>query len=153
MSNLTELVLRLSKYRKELILAYEGYLFQWGDFTFPMKYIKWDSYGSAPSQRQSLDAYTDENGVTHDNALEHSKTEIKFTTVPLWEQEWSELMGNIVRNYIDFSARDAECVYFDFELCQYKIGHFYFDKSFRASANVVSGKLRYNETPWTFIEY
>lgn len=134
-------------------MAYNGYLFQWGDFIFPMKCIKWDSYDSAPSQRQSLDAYTDGNGVTHDNALEHSKTEIKFNTLPLGEREWEALMGNMVRNYLDFNARDANCIYFDFELCQYKTGHFYLDKSFRTSANEVNGKLRYNETTWTFIEY
>lgn len=134
-------------------MAYERYLFQFGDFVFPMKYIKWDSYDSAPSQRQSLDAYTDENGVTHDNALEHSKTEIKFTTLSMWEHEWEALMGNMVRNYINFNARDAMCVYFDFETCQYKTGHFYFDKSFRASVNEINGKLKYNEATWTFIEY
>lgn len=134
-------------------MAYERYLFQFGEFVFPMKYIKWGSYDSAPSQRQSLDAYTDEDGVTHDNALEHSKTEIKFATLPMWEHEWEALMGSMVRNYIDFNARDAECVYFDFETCQYKTGHFYFDKSFRASVNEINGKLRYNETTWTFIEY
>lgn len=134
-------------------MAYERYLFQWGDFIFPMKYIKWDTYDTAPSQRQSLDAYTDEDGETHDNALPHKKTEVKFTTVKMWEDEWEPLMGNIVRNYISFDARDAECIYFDFELCKYKIGHFYLDKSFRASANDIGGKLRYNETTWTFIEY
>ncbi len=134
-------------------MAYSGYLFQWGDFIFPMKYIKWDSYDSAPSQRQSLDAYTDENGLTHDNALPHTKTEIKFSTIPIWGDNWELLMKNMVRNYINFKARDANCVYFDFETCQYKTGHFYFDKSFRSSANEVNGKLKYRETTWTFIEY
>ena len=132
---------------------YGGYLFKFGDFIFPNKYIKWDSYDSAPSQRQSLDAYTDANGVTHDNALEHSKTEIKFTTLKMWEDEWENIMNNMVRNYINFRARDANCSYFDFETCQYKTGHFYFDKSFRAGANVIEGRLKYNEAEWTFIEY
>ena len=136
-------------------MSYEKYLFQFGDFIFPMKYIEWDSYDCAPGQRQSLDAYTDENGVTHDNALEHTKTEIKFNTLPMNESEWDWVMGNMVRNYINFNARDANCVYFDFEIRQYKTGHFYFDKSFRVSANEVNGtgKLRYNGTSWTFIEY
>lgn len=134
-------------------MAYNGYLFQFGEFIFPMKHIKWDSYESAPGQRQSLDAFTDENGVTHDNALEHTKTEIKFTTNKMSESEWETLMSNIVKNYINFEARDAYCVYFDFEQCQYREGHFYFDKSFRASVNEIDGKLRYNEATWTFIEY
>lgn len=134
-------------------MDYSGWLFQFGEFIFPMKYIKWDSYDAAPAQRQSLDAYTDLNGVTHDNALEHSKTEIKFTTLPMSEKEWKWLMGHMVKNYWNPNARDAECTYFDFEVCDYKTGYFYFDKSFRASANEVNGKLRYRETNWTFIEY
>lgn len=134
-------------------MAYNGYFFQFGDFVFPMKYIERGSYDSAPAQRQSLDAYTDEDGETHDNALPHTKTEVRFSTVKIWEHEWEALMGNMVRNYLDFNARDAMCVYFDFETCQYKTGHFYFDKSFRASANDINGKLRYNKTNWMFIEY
>ncbi len=134
-------------------MAYNGFLFQFGNFIFPMRHIKWDSYDTAPGQRQSLDAYTDLDGVTHDNALEHSKTEVKFTTLPMGEGEWEALMGNMVSNYLNSNARDANCMYFDFELCKYRTGHFYFDKSFRAGANEVEGKLRYREANWTFIEY
>lgn len=134
-------------------MAYNGYFFQWGDFIFPMKYIKWDGYDSAPAQRQSLDAYTDEDGETHDNALPHKKTQVTINTLKLWEHDFDEIMGGIVRNYIDFDARDAMCVYYDFETRQYETGHFYFDKSFKASSNVINGKLRYNEAAWTFIEY
>ena len=134
-------------------MDYNNFLFQFGDFVFPMKHIQWDSYDTAPAQRQSLDAYTDLNGLTHDNALEHSKTEIKFTTLPMSGDEWKWIMGNMVRNYLNFDARDANCTYFDFELCQYRTGHFYFDKSFRAKANSPKGKLQYEEAEWTFIEY
>lgn len=134
-------------------MAYSGYFFKWGDFTFPMKYIEWDSYDSAPNQEQSLDAYTDENGLTHDNVLSHTKTEIKFNTLPMRENEWKTLMENMTRNYIK-GKRNANCVYWDMENCKYKTGHFYLDKSFRASANVGdNGKLIYNGTTWTFIEY
>ena len=126
-------------------MAYNNFLFQFGDFVFPLKHIKEDSYDSAPGQRQSLDAYTDLDGVTHDNALEHTKTEIKFTTLPMSGTEWELIMSNIVRNYLDFKARDANCTYFDFELWQYRTGHFYFDKSFRVKANVPHGKPYVNE--------
>lgn len=134
-------------------MAYNRYFFQWGDFIFPMECIKWGSYDMAPNQRQSLDAYTDEDGLTHDNALPHTKTEIKFTTLPMWQPKWDFIMGNIVRNYLIYDARDANCVYYDFETRVYKTGHFYFDKSFRASANSVKGVLKYSEATWTFIEY
>lgn len=134
-------------------MAFNGVLFQFGDYIFPNKYIEWGSYDSAPGQRQSLDAYTDANGVTHDNALEHSKTEIKFTTLPMKEADWEEIMLNVRRNYINFNARDANCTYFNFETCQYETGHFYLDKNFRASADIENGKLQYNRVQWTFIEY
>lgn len=134
-------------------MAYSGWFLKIGDYTFPMRLIKQGTYDSAPAQRQSLDAYTDENGVTHDNALEHSKTEIKFTTLAMGESEWTALMRNIVRNYISFNARDMYCTYYDFERCDYRTGHFYMDKNFRANANDVGGNLKYNETSWLFIEY
>lgn len=136
-------------------MAYNGYLFQFGSYVFPMKYIKWDSYKSKPGQRQSLDAYTDGNGVTRDNGLEHSKTEVSFTTLEMGGENWKCIMSNMVKNYINFNTRDAICTYFDFELCAYRTGHFYFDKSFEASANTDkhNKKLKYNEANWMFIEY
>ena len=134
-------------------MAFNNFLFQFGDFVFPMKYIQRDSYDIAPGQRQSLDAYTDLDGVTRDNALSHSKTEIKFTTLPMSGAEFERIMRNIVSNYLNFNARDANCTYFDFELWKYRTGHFYFDKSFRVKANVPNGKPHCNEIDWTFIEY
>ncbi len=134
-------------------MVYSGYFFQFGEFIFPNKYIKWDSYDSAPSQRQDLDSYTDANGVTHRNALEHTKTEIKFTTLKVYEDIWDMIMSGVESNYVNPKERDAYCNYYDFETRQYKTGHFYLDPSFRAKANDVEGRLRYNETDWLFIEY
>ena len=93
-------------------MAFEVYLFQFGTFVFPLKYIEWNTYDSAPGQRQSLDAYTDANGVTHDNALEHSKTEVKFSTLPMSGSAWEKIMGKMVENYINHNARDAEIIIF-----------------------------------------
>lgn len=136
-------------------MAYSGYLLKLDktNYIFPMEYINWDSYKSKPGQRQSLDAYTDLDGLTHDNALPHTKTEITFSTLPMGEREWEQLMGNVRANYLVPDARDLNITYFDFEQCIYRSGHFYMDKSFQASANEVDGKLRYNEAAWTFIEY
>ena len=136
-------------------MAYSGYLLKLDktNYIFPKKHINWDSYKSKPGQRQSLDAYTDLDGLTHDNALPHTKTEITFSTLPMSEKEWEQLMGNVRANYLVPEARDLNITYFDFEQCIYRSGHFYLDKSFQASANVVGGKLRYNEAAWTFIEY
>lgn len=134
-------------------MGFEGYLFKFGEFIFPLKYMVWDSFEMAPGQRQSLDAYTDLDGVARDNALEHTKTEIKFNVLPMIGKEWEWLMGNMVKNYLNFSARDANCTYFDFEQWKYRTGHFYFDKSFRVKANIPDGEIKIKETTWTFIEY
>lgn len=134
-------------------MAYSGFLFKFGDYTFPDKYIKWGGYDSAPNQRQSLDAYTDEDGVTHDNALEHTKTEVKISTLKMPGKVFDGIMSNFRNNYISYDARDAYCTYYDFETNSYKTGHLYFDKSFRATLNIVNGEPRYEETDWTFIEY
>lgn len=134
-------------------MAYSGYFFQFGDFIFPNKYIKWDSYDSAPSQRQDLDSYTDANGVTHRNALEHTKTEIKFTTLEMCEDVWDMIMGGVESNYINYEEQDAYCNYYNFKKRKYETGHFYLDPSLRVSANEIEGKLQYNEVNWLFIEY
>ncbi len=134
-------------------MAYSGFFFKFGEFVFPNKYIEWDTYDSAPSQRLDLDSYTDANGVTHRNALEHTKTEIKFTTGEVWEDVWDMLMGGIEANYQNPKERDAYCTYYDFEKRDYKTGHFYLDPSFRVSANDLKGRLRYNKANWLFIEY
>ena len=55
-------------------MAYSGYLFKFGNYTFPNKYILWDTFETNPNQRQDLDSYTDANGLTHRNAISHTKT-------------------------------------------------------------------------------
>ena len=138
-------------------MAYNEYLlkFDKANFIFPEKYIEWGSYKSKPGQRQSLDAYTDLDGVTHDNPLPHAKTEISFTTLPMSGEEWELLMSNVVGNYLNFEARDLNITYFDFEQCKYRSGHFYFDKSFQVNANKNKNGagLRYERAEWLFIEY
>jgi hypothetical protein len=134
-------------------MAYNGYLFKFGDFTFPMKYIADEGYDCAPHQRQSLDSYTDENGLTHDNALPHSKTEVKISTLAMPGEVFDSIMSNFTKNFISNNARDAQCTYYDIEKNAYSAGHMYFDKSFRAKLKIKNGKPYYSAMDWTFIEY
>ncbi len=46
-------------------MAYESYLFRFGDYIFPNKYIKFDSYDIAPNQRQDKNSFTNGNGGYH----------------------------------------------------------------------------------------
>ncbi len=130
--------------------------FRFGSFDFPDRLIKWGAVNVKPNQRQSLDAYTDMYGVTHDNGLPHTKTEIQFTTVPMRGTEFRKVMSCMVSNYKDYALRDADCTYYDDESGSFKAGHFYFDKSFQANREEVDENgvpTWYGEMDWLFIEY
>lgn len=135
-------------------MAFNQYFFQFGSYVFPNKYIKLDSYDIAPNQRQDLDSYTDGNGLTHRNALEHTKTQIQFTVMKRPESVHEAIMSSMRANYINYKERDANCVYYDPETCQYKTGHFYLDPSvsFRME-RIKNGILFFGETQFLFIEY
>lgn len=137
-------------------MAYNGYLFQFGYYIFPNKYIKFDSYDIAPDQRQDLDSFTDGNGLTHRNALEHTKTNITFTTLQISGDAMAEILANLQRNYINNNETDANCNYYNPRTGNYKTGHFYLDPSvqFRIKKVDEAGrKIKYGETQWIFIEY
>jgi len=135
-------------------MAFTGVLFQFGDYVFPNKYIKLDTYDTAPNQRQDLDSFTDGDGVTHRNALEHTKTQIQFTVMRRPESVHEEIMARMTANYVNWKERDACCVYYDLENCVYRTGHFYLDPSvaFRAQ-RITNGHLIIGETQFLFIEY
>lgn len=135
---------------------YEGYLFQFGDYMFPNEHISFESYDIAPDQRQDLDSFRNGKGVTIRNALEHTKTNITFSTLPMSGTEMEKITSNLARNYKNVNETDADCVYFNPRLCQYSIGHFYLDPSvkFRIKKVDEAGReIEYGEMQWIFIEY
>lgn len=137
-------------------MAYRGYLFQFGDYIFPNKYIKFDTYDILPEQIQDMDSYTDGNGVTHRNALEHTKTNITFSTLEISEVAMDKIMSNLKKNYINKNETDANCTYFSPRENKYLTGHFYLDPSIKFSIKKVddNGKsIAYGEMQWIFIEY
>lgn len=135
-------------------MAYSGYLFRFGNYTFPGKYILWDSFEINPNQRQDLDSYTDANGLTHRNAISHTKTQIQFTTMEIPEKSMKSIMEHMTENYLNAKERDANCTYYDTEHFKYKTGHFYLDPSFQMKLlGVKDGELWFNEATWLFIEY
>ncbi len=137
-------------------MGYKQYLFQFGNFIFPNKYIKFDSYDIAPDQRQDLDSFTDGDGETHRNALSHTKTNVTFTTNPMPEKAMDSILSNLEANYINPNETDANCTYFNPRKRGYASGHFYLDPSVKLRIKKVDddGKsIQYNETQWTFIEY
>lgn len=131
--------------------------FKFGNFEFPDKYIKWDTFDIAPGQRQDMDSYTDGYGVTQRNALSHTKTEIKFVTLSMSAEEMDKITAGLTANYINYNERDAQCTYYDDENRCDKTGHFYLDPSLqfrRKKVNKETGKVEiYGEMTWLFIEY
>lgn len=133
-------------------------LFKFGDFDLT-PYMVADSYDSQPNSRQDLDSYTDGYGVTRRNALNHTKTIVRFKTVEMDADTMKFIMDNIVRNYTNFNERDNDnCSYFDTELFINKTGaHFYLDPSFKQKVKYVDEVTlepsRFGETTFLFTEY
>lgn len=137
-------------------MGYKSFLFQFGDFIFPNKYIEFDNYDIAPDQRQDLDSFTDGNGETHRNALEHTKTNITFTTLEIPGEEMAQILAALNRNYINENETDAKCEYFNPRTGDYKTGHFYLDPSVKFRIKKVDDegkKINYGSMQWIFIEY
>lgn len=137
-------------------MAYNGFLFQFGDFIFPNKYIKFDTYDIAPDQRQDKDSFANGKGVTIRNALEHTKTNITFTTNQMPEAAMDAITAALERNYINQNETNADCVYYDPRKRQYSTGKFYLDPSVKFRIKKVDEegkKIVYGEMQWIFIEY
>lgn len=80
-------------------MAYNGILLKIGNYEFPTKYIKPESY-SAYVSMQDLDPWPDENGYVHRNAVKLKAEKVEFETVPMLTNfQFSEIMKNIRQNY------------------------------------------------------
>ena len=137
-------------------MAYNGFLFQFGDYIFPNKYIKFDTYDATPDQRQDKNSFTNGKGVTIRNALEHTKTNITFNTIPMSEAAMDSITEALERNYVNENETDAYCVYYNPRKRQYSTGHLYLDPSVKFRIKKVDDegkKINYGDMQWIFIEY
>lgn len=126
-------------------------LFQFGNYEIPSTLIAENGYECLPNQRQDLDPYTDQYGVTQRNALAHTKTQVTITTrANLTWNEVRSLMSNIVSNYNNYRERSANCTYFDTESFTYKTGYMYLDPSL--STKIKTWKKRFDAITLIFIE-
>lgn len=137
-------------------MGYKSFLFQFGNFIFPNEYIEFDNYDIAPDQRQDLDSFTDGNGETHRNALEHTKSNITFTTIEMSGEAMAHILLSLQKEYINPEETDANCVYFNPRLHDYKTGHFYLDPSVKFRIKKVDKEgtnIKYGSMQWIFVEY
>lgn len=127
-------------------------LFKFGNYIFPSTCIAEEGYDISPNQRQDLDPYTDQTGLTHRQAVPHTKTEVRITTRSnlTWSQMNSILSG-IRSNYRTYLERDATCIYWDPETASYKTGHMYLESS--QSYKIKTFKKKYPSITFTFVEY
>lgn len=135
-------------------MAYAGYLFKFGNFVFPDKYIDADGVSIAANRRLDMNSYADGDGVTQRNALKHTRTTLEFSTGILYESEMEEIMDGIVRNYKNPLERDAICIYYDTEHRCYKTGHFYLDSNMTwVPGGTAGGEMIYKPCKFSFVEY
>lgn len=81
-------------------MAYSGFLLKIGDYTFPHKYIRADSY-SAYDNTQHIDPWADSDGYEHLNAVLLKAIKVEFETpAMLTNTQLAEIMQNISANYI-----------------------------------------------------
>lgn len=118
-----------------------NYCFQFGSYTIPDTYIAEDGYDCTPNQRQDMEPYTDGNGVTHRNAVAHTKSDVTITFRALKWDEFTTLITSIVANYINSKERDANCTYLDMETMTMKTGHFYLDPSCKFKVKTLNEKV------------
>lgn len=139
-------------------------LFKFGSFEFPSTSIAEGGYVIKPNQRQDLDPFTDQTGLTHRNALAHTKTEIAITTREnLTHAEMSLILSELQSNYSSWAERDAQCEYFDPETQSTKSGHMYLESSQQYKLKLYkklsardsdSNRVKvYPATTFTFVEY
>lgn len=89
-------------------MAYQGYLLKLGNYIFPMKYIKAESY-SAYANMQDVDAWTDAEGYLHRDAVDLKALKVEFETkAMLTNTEFASIMANIRSNYTVPKARQLQ---------------------------------------------
>lgn len=117
------------------------YSFKFGDYTIPDEYIAEGGYECTPNQRQDLEPYTDAEGVTHRNALAHTKSDVTITFRSLRWDQFTALITGISSNYINSKERDAICSYLDMETMTISSGHMYLDPSCKFKVKRLNEKV------------
>lgn len=133
---------------------FNGVWFKFGNYEIPKKYIIRGSYDTAPDQIQDKKSFTNGDGKTVRNALEHTKSQVQFKLMAMSEEEMAAIVDGLTQNFLNPLERDGNCTYYDMWVHDYKTAHMYIDPSTKfLLVEEVSGELRIGETNMLFIEY
>lgn len=134
-------------------MAFNGTLLKLNGTTFPLEYIKFETYNITPNQRMDLDSYRDLTGVLHRQVLKHTATKIEFQTPYMTEKKLNTMLSIINSSLSNFDERKVTVEYYDVETNTHKSGSFYMPDISYTIYNVVGTKIIYNPIRIAFIEY
>lgn len=134
-------------------MAFNGTLLKLNGTTFPLEYIKFETYNITPNQRMDLDSYRDLTGVLHRQVLSHTATKIEFQTPYMTEKKLNTMLSIINSSLSNFDERKVTVEYYDVETNTHKSGSFYMPDISYTIYNVVGTKIIYNPIRIAFIEY
>ena len=107
-------------------MSFNGrYLIKVGTYEIPLSVMKYNSYKSAPAQRQDNGAYVDADGYLHRAPMPHTRSKLEFETIPMHIAEMEGFMAAITANYIDGLEKKVHLTYYEEEYGQYVEGDFY----------------------------
>lgn len=87
------------------MIALKKYILKLGDFEFPEKYIRADTYKSYVNM-QDVNPYTDANGYLHRNPVQLKALKVELETIPMNRSEFETLMENIRAQYTNEAGRE-----------------------------------------------
>lgn len=133
-------------------MAYSGFLLKIGDYIVPDKYIGTQNY-SAYINTQTLDPYTDGDGLLHMSYVSSTPLKIEFTTPNmLTGAEFAEFMQQIKRQTIDGNVqRKFYCTAYIPELDDY-VTQLSYLADFKPNVyGTYGGTIRYNSISFSII--
>ena len=133
-------------------MSYNGYLVKVGDYKIPFKYINSETYKTSMNV-QDIDSYRDANGKLHRTTLAHVPCKVEFETVPMFSSDFSDMMGNIQKNYTNSAERKATVSAYVPETDSYVTQDMYMPEVTPAIKNQFNGMLFFGQTRIAFIGY
>ena len=132
-------------------MAFNGeWLLKVGTFVVPLSIMKYNSYKTAPAQRQDNGAYVDADGYLHRAPMPHTRSKIEFETIILSVQEMEGFMASITAQYTDGLEKKVHITYYEEEYAEYVEGDFYLAAT---QEYTMLNKQYYDSCRFAFIEY